>query len=156
MGKKQRKRIVFVCMGNICRSPTAEAIFRNLLNMNNLSSRYLVESRGTTAWHEGEPADERAAATALQHGVEINNTARQLQPQEADDFDMFICMDRDNVSDVLALGVSPGRVFLLRDFEDNAESPDVPDPYYGGTNGFENVFRIINTACLGLLRELEK
>jgi protein-tyrosine phosphatase len=145
-------RVAFVCLGNICRSPTAEAVFRQLVRERGLEDSFSIESRGTGDWHVGEPPDPRSAEAAAANGVTLAGVAQQLTRAESDAFDHYVCMDRDNVRGVMALGVDPQRISLLRDYDPEAESPDVPDPYYGGENGFQDVFDIVRRGCDGLLR----
>ncbi len=141
-------------MGNICRSPTAEAVFLHLARQQGKLDGLQVESAGTHAWHVGEAPDARSAEAAQEQGVPLSGSAQQLTPRDRERFDLFICMDRDNAAGVQALGVEPQRIVLLRDFDPDADSPDVPDPYYGGDDGFNNVFRIIRAGCAGLLEHL--
>lgn len=154
MSQPNPTRLVFVCMGNICRSPTAEAVFLHLARERGQLDGMQVESAGTDAWHVGEPPDARSAEAAAQHGVTLAGSAQQLTRRDQQRFDLFVCMDRDNAAGVHALGVDPERIVLLRDFDADADGPDVPDPYYGGEDGFERVFRIIHAGCAGLLDHL--
>lgn len=114
----------------------------------------LIESRGTGDWHVGEPPDARAADTAARNGVELFGCSQQLTPADLKKFDLFVCMDRDNVAGVRKLGAPADRIVLLRDFEPDADSPDVPDPYFGEGDGFQRVYRIIERGCAGLLDHL--
>ncbi len=149
--------ILFVCMGNICRSPVARAVFERLTATHGLADRYDVDSCGTSAWHVGHPADPRSVLVAADHGLNLTHTARKLDP--ATDFQRFrwlIGMDGANVATMLDLGAPPSNVSLLRSFDpDLMTRPDseleVPDPYYGGPDGFEKMYTMISTACEGLL-----
>ncbi len=149
--------ILFVCLGNICRSPMAAAIFLHHLRARNLENDFHVESCGTGNWHAGDGADRRAAATLRAHHVPLNHTARQVRPAvDFNAFDWLIPMDEQNYADLLALGANPAKVRLMRSFDPAlAGRPvlEVPDPYHGSDNGFEEVYAMLNAACQGLLDE---
>jgi protein-tyrosine phosphatase len=151
-------RILFVCMGNICRSPTAEGVMRRLLEDAGLADRVSVESAGTGGWHAGEPPDERATLAARRRGVTLAGAARQVRPADFRDFDLLIAMDRANLRELLALApdeAAADKVRLLREFDPASSGDlDVPDPYYGGDRGFETVLDLVEAACRGLLDEL--
>jgi protein-tyrosine phosphatase len=151
-------RILFVCMGNICRSPTAEGVMRSLLREAGLEDQVEVDSAGTGAWHAGEPPDARAAEAARARGIALGGAARQVRPGDFDDFDLIVAMDRENVRDLLALApdeAAAGKVRLLREFDPaGGDDLDVPDPYYGGAQGFERVLDLVTAACRGLLDEV--
>jgi protein-tyrosine phosphatase len=151
-------RILFVCMGNICRSPTAEGVMRRLLEDAGLTDRVEVESAGTGAWHIGEPPDERATLAARRRGVTLAGAARQVGPEDFRRFDLLIAMDRANLGELLALAPdeeAAEKVRLLREFDPASSGDlDVPDPYFGGDNGFETVLDMVEAACRGLIDEL--
>jgi protein-tyrosine phosphatase len=151
-------RILFVCMGNICRSPTAEGVMRSLVREAGLADRVEVDSAGTGGWHAGDPPDERAAAAARSRGIALAGAARQIGASDFDDFDLIVAMDRDNLRDLLALAPdeeAAEKVRLLREFDPAGGGDlDVPDPYYGGARGFERVLDLVTAACRGLLDEL--
>jgi protein-tyrosine phosphatase len=149
-------------MGNICRSPTAEAVMRHVLEEQGLDSEVEVDSAGTGAWHLGEPADRRARAAARRRGIEIDGSARQVTRSDLDDFDLVLAADGSNRRDLLRLaGDDPDRrqkVRMLREFDPAAVRSgdlDVPDPFYGDGDGFEHVFDVVEAACRGLLAELQ-
>lgn len=151
-------RVCFVCLGNICRSPTAEGIFRHLVREAGLEGRIAVESAGTGGYHVGEPPDRRAAVTARERGVALGGRAQQFRARDFARFDHVVAMDATNRRDLLALApdaAARAKVSLLRDFDPDAP-PDaaVPDPYYGGDGGFDEVFDICDAACRGLLARL--
>jgi low molecular weight protein-tyrosine phosphatase len=152
-------RILFVCMGNICRSPTAEGVMRRLIDDAGLED-VEVESAGTGGWHAGEPPDERATAAAARRGVTLAGAARQVTAADFRRFDLLIALDRANLRELLALAPDEDaaeKVRLLREFDpasDGAADLDVPDPYYGGPDGFEDVLDLVEAACRGLLDEL--
>jgi protein-tyrosine phosphatase len=151
-------RICFVCLGNICRSPTAEAVMRHLLAQAGMSGQVAVESAGTGDWHIGEPRDPRSSAMGKARGVPLSGTARQFRAPDFDRYDHVIAMDRSNQKALLAMArndADRAKVRLLRSF-DPASPPDadVPDPYYDG--GFDRVFDICEAACQGLLDHLRR
>jgi protein-tyrosine phosphatase len=149
--------VLFVCMGNICRSPLAEGVFRHLAEEAGVAGRFVVDSAGTGAWHEGEPADARSIEVAAAHGVTLQGRARQVRAQDLRTFDIVLAMDRDNLGVLQDLSSAAGgtaRLHLLREFDPDAGGDEVPDPYYGGPHGFETVYQMIHAACEGLLAEL--
>jgi protein-tyrosine phosphatase len=153
-------RILFVCLGNICRSPTAEAVMARLVADAGLTGEVEVRSAGTGAWHVGNPPDARATAAAAARGFEMQSVARQVTAGDFDDFDLLVAMDRDNLRNLRRLAPdaeSARKARLLREFDPgSAGAPDldVPDPYYGGDDGFEHVLDLVEAACAGLLAEL--
>ena len=151
-------RILFVCMGNICRSPTAEGVMRRLVEQAGLADRVEIESAGTGGWHVGEPPDERATLAAGRRGVTLSGAAQQVTREDFRRFDLLIALDRANLRELLAIAPdeeAAEKVRLLREFDPAASGQlDVPDPYYGGDRGFETVLDLVEAACRGLLDEL--
>jgi len=151
-------RLLFVCLGNICRSPTAEGVMRSLVLQAGLEKQIEIDSAGTGSWHIGHDPDERASAAALAHGVSLQGPARQVSGEDFERFDLLIGMDRENVADLRAMAPDEDareRVRLLREFDPaGAGDLDVPDPYYGGDSGFDDVFELVRAACAGLLDEI--
>jgi protein-tyrosine phosphatase len=153
-------RLLFVCMGNICRSPTAEGVMRHLLREEGLEDEITVDSAGTGAWHVGNPPDRRATAAARARGIVLEGAARQVRPSDFDDYDLLLVADRENLADLRAIApdeAARAKVRLLREFDpasDGAADLDVPDPYYGGPDGFEDVLDLVEAACRGLLAEV--
>jgi protein-tyrosine phosphatase len=152
-------RILFVCMGNICRSPTAEGVMRRLIDDAGLADSVEIDSAGTGGWHAGEPPDERAALAAARRGVTLEGAARQVRESDFRRFDLLIALDRANLRELLAIAPDEDaaeKVRLLREFDPASADGalDVPDPYYGGDHGFETVLDMIEAACRGLLDEL--
>jgi protein-tyrosine phosphatase len=153
-------RLLFVCLGNICRSPTAEGVMRSLVARAGLAEQIEIDSAGTGSWHLGSPPDARASQTAQTRGIELSGSARQVGIADFEDFDLLIAMDRSNLRDLRAL--SPGhaereKVRLLREFDPHSaggEDLDVPDPYYGDGDGFDVVLDLVEAACAGLLAEI--
>ena len=151
------KRVLFVCLGNICRSPLAENVFRHLVEEAGLEDQFEIDSAGTGSWHVGERPDDRATATALARGIEVVGCARQVTPDDLVIFDYVLAMDRDNLRELEHMarqGPATARIELLRAYDPEQEGGDVPDPYYGGATGFENVFDIVSRSCRNLLASL--
>jgi protein-tyrosine phosphatase len=151
-------RILFVCLGNICRSPTAEGVMRRLVADAGLERDIEIESAGTGSWHVGHPPDERATSAAAVRGIELVGEARRVTSADFDGFDLLIAMDRSNRDALLELAPNDEarrRVFLLRQFGEGKEL-DVPDPYYGGADGFEEVLDIVERSCAALLDEVRE
>lgn len=152
-------RVCFVCLGNICRSPTAEGVMRHLVARAGRADAFEIDSAGTAAYHAGERPDPRSIACARTHGVELPGRARQLVREDFARFDHVLAMDRENLRALERL--APGetaraKVALLRSFDPDAPpGAEVPDPYYGGEDGFERVFQICMAACRGLLAHLD-
>jgi len=151
-------RILFVCLGNICRSPTAEGVMRALVRDAGLEHRIELDSAGTGSWHIDEPPDARATTAARERGVELEGRARQVEPSDFAAFDLIVAMDRSNLADLRHLApddTARAKVRLLRDFDPDIDGQaDVPDPYHGGSRGFEHVFDIVHRSCAALLAEL--
>ena len=150
-------RVLFVCLGNICRSPLAEGVFRHLVEERGLTASFEVDSAGTGSWHVGQLPDSRSTRVAADHGIALDGRGRQVTPEDLERFDVVLAMDRENLRDLEHMarrsGASP-RLHLLRDFDPDADAPDVPDPYYGGPSGFENVYQMVRRSCEHLLEEL--
>lgn len=160
MSQSQRPAILFVCLGNICRSPLAEGIFLHLAERHGLE-RVIADSAGTGDWHVGEGPDRRAMAVARGRGVYLPSIARQVRvPEDFERFTHLVPMDASNLEHLLALGAPPERVRLMRAYDPvhhgQDAAPDVPDPYYGGDDGFERVFDMLESACLGLIEALRR
>ncbi len=155
---KTIKSICFVCLGNIVRSPLAENLFRHLAQKRGLMHRYEVSSAGTSDYHLGEPPDYRMRLVAMQHGLDYNGRARQIKQRDLQYYDLILAMDKENYADLLAMATPQQRekICLLRTFDSQAKHElDVPDPYNGGQDGFEEVYRIIERSVIGLLNALE-
>ncbi|MEK6587912.1 MAG: low molecular weight protein-tyrosine-phosphatase [Chloroflexota bacterium] len=152
-------RLLFVCLGNIIRSPLAEHLFLHLANQAGVADRYEVDSAGTAGWHAGEGPDPRMRKTAKDQGVDLGGTARQIRMEDLDSSDLILAMDASNRRDLLTLARSPaqrGKVRLLREFDPLGGEGDVPDPYYGEQDGFEQTYRIVERSVQGLLEALER
>lgn len=149
--------ILFVCMGNICRSPTAEGVVQKLIDEQGLSDRVRLDSAGTHAYHVGEPPDHRAAAAALERGIEIAHLrARKVAPEDFYNFDLLLAMDVDNLQVLQELqpADSAAQVRLMLDYSKSNPNGTVPDPYYGGAAGFERVLDLLEESATGLLAEI--
>ncbi len=152
-------KVLFVCMGNICRSPTAEGVFRHIVEQEGLSHAITTDSAGTHAYHVGEPPDRRAQSTAVSRGLDISDLrARRVHGNDFDEFDYVIAMDSDNHA--ILMSESPAnlqdRIYMFLDFAADLNVRDVPDPYYGGQQGFEKVFDMVEAASRGLLDDIKQ
>ena len=150
-------RVLFVCLGNICRSPTAHGVFESQVRANNLQYEVEVDSCGTGDWHVGKPPDSRATAAALQRGYDLSSLrARQVSKADFDHFDYILAMDRQNLADLRDLQPAnyTGHLGLFLAFAGEAELTEVPDPYYGGADGFTEVLALVESASAGLLRAI--
>lgn len=147
-----------VCLGNICRSPMAEGVFRHILAEEGLDGRIRVDSAGTGNWHVGESPDLRSVRTAAGRGVTLSGTARQVRPEDFRDFDYVVAMDGANLEDLEGFRSrvgGPAALYLLREFDpEGGPGAEVPDPYYGGPRGFEDVFDMVERSCRGLLAHI--
>jgi protein-tyrosine phosphatase len=153
-------RLLFVCMGNICRSPTAEAVMRDLVAREGLDGAIEIDSAGTGAWHVGEPPDPRSTAAAKARGIVMEGAARQVTDADFEAYDLLLAADEQNVAALRAVAPDDGaaaKVVLLRVFDPAAVAAgdvEVPDPYYGGASGFDDVLDMVDAACRGLLERL--
>lgn len=150
--------VLFVCLGNICRSPLAEGVFRDRVESRGLADRYRVDSAGTGAWHVGEPPDRRSIEVAERHGIALGGQARRIEPDDLARFDWIVAMDRSNLGEIESLRDDHGgdaELALLRDFDDEGEGDEVPDPYYGGHDGFDRVFDMVSRSIERFLDHLE-
>ncbi len=154
--------VLFVCMGNICRSPTAEGVMRGLVADAGLSDEITIDSAGTGGWHAGSPPDSRAVAAAARRGVRVEGCARRVRVEDFDSFDLVVALDAANARDLRRLAPdehAAAKVRLLREFDPasaGGRDLDVPDPYYGESDGFGLVLDLVDTACRGLLDELRE
>lgn len=152
-------RVLFVCLGNICRSPSAHGVFEDLVSKAGLQHKIEVDSAGTGDWHIGKPPDKRAMAAASKRGYDLSSLrARQFKADDLQQFDYVLAMDQENLRDMLAAkqAAPRGHVGLFLQFDKNSEYTEVPDPYYGGNKGFERVLDLIESASLGLLDHIQK
>lgn len=157
-----RYRIAAVCLGNICRSPMAEAVIRSYLADSELAADVTVDSGGTQGWHEGDPPDPRALATLRAHGYPLNHRGQRVDATWWDRTDLFLAMDASNYDDLMAIAPSrPAEVRMMRSFDPALAGRvpgdpglDVPDPYYGDDAGFERVLAMLESSAAGLVAEL--
>ena len=153
-------KVLFVCLGNICRSPTAEGIFRNLVRESGLHHQIQVDSRGTGGWHVAEPPDPRSQETALEFGVDISDLrGAQFSTYDFEQYDLILVMDEGNHRDVLRLARDEEdrkKVDFLLSYSKVPKSRNVPDPYHGGPEGFRQVYKLIEEACHNLLHSLKR
>jgi protein-tyrosine phosphatase len=153
-------QILFVCLGNICRSPTAEGVMRRLVREAGLEAEIEIDSAGTGGWHVGNPPDARATEAARRRGTALAGAARQVSADDFDRFDLIMAMDGSNLHELRQLAADDearARVRLLREFDPASAQTidlDVPDPYYGGPGGFDTVLDLVEAACRGLLDEV--
>ena len=154
MGAANVHNLLFVCMGNICRSPLAANVFRHKINARGVADRFHIESAGTGAWHVGEPPDPRVLQNAARHGVPMSGLARQVKPEDFDRFELLLCMDNANRDHLLRMGAPESKTRLLLEFDPKSTVREVPDPYYGGDDGFETVYRLVDAACDALVDRL--
>ncbi|MFK7767786.1 MAG: low molecular weight protein-tyrosine-phosphatase [Mariniblastus sp.] len=149
------KSVLFVCLGNICRSPTGEGVMQHLVNQRDCSELIDIDSAGTIGYHEGKPADFRMQAAARKRGYDLTSRSRKIVYGDLENFDLVVAMDRDNHADILLVHPEPKtNIKMLSDFLGDDWPTDVPDPYYGGDEGFEYVLDMIEAACPKILEHL--
>lgn len=155
--KEEPYKIIFVCLGNICRSPTAEGVFQHLVKQAGLGSFFEIDSAGTGAYHVGEPANSKSRAIAEERGVQLLSRARQLEVMDLEYYDLVVAMDFSNHENILSLTTNDElheKIILLRDYDPDPDDGQVPDPYFGGIDGFNLVYDIIERSCRNLLDDL--
>ena len=153
------KKILFVCLGNICRSPAAEGILKNKLKERDLEKNFVVDSAGTGGWHVGNLADPRMRETASSRGIDLTSRSRQIEENDLYEFDHILVMDKDNLHAVQSLvqnesDPATSKIKLILTYSKNSQLDEVPDPYYGGQHGFEKVLDLLDDAIDGLLDSL--
>jgi protein-tyrosine phosphatase len=150
--------VLFVCLGNICRSPSAEAVFRALVEENNMGDTITIDSAGTAGWHTGNPPDDRAQLVGREHGFDLSDQrARRVTLQDFDDFEYLIAMDQSNLQHLQRMAPKnfKGSIALMLDFA-GTKGEEVPDPYYGGIADYHLVFDLLKPAALGLLNHIRQ
>lgn len=160
MNNSSKIKVLFVCLGNICRSPLAEGVFQSVLKSYNLEDAFVIDSAGTSNYHVGDLADDRARKVAKQNGIILNHRARQFISQDFTNFDYILVMDHLNYDAVLSISKDANdqqKVFLFRSFDEtNIDDYNVPDPYYGGDDDFIEVMEIVSRASHGFIKFLEQ
>ena len=152
-------KLLFVCLGNICRSPSAENIMNHLIEESGLRERIICDSAGTSSYHIGSPPDRRMTAAATKRGIKMQGRARQFETADFEEFDLILAMDRDNYENILYLDserIYKDKVKLMCDFARHHGEKEVPDPYYGGPAGFDKVIDLLLDACQGLLEDIQQ
>ena len=153
--------ILFVCLGNICRSPAAEAIFQNLIDDKGIGNKFIVDSAGTGSWHVGKKADARMRFAAKQRNIDITSNARQIREEDFRDFNYILVMDNSNFNNVLDLknqvkGADFAKIIRMQDFASIYTEKEVPDPYFGGDAGFDYVLDILEDSVSCFLEKITK
>jgi protein-tyrosine phosphatase len=153
-------KILFVCLGNICRSPSAEAVFNGLIKERGIADKFFIDSAGTSGWHAGEPADKRMQSHAIKRGYKLTSISRKFDPDfDFDAFDWIIGMDDSNMQALKNTARNTNdlnKLHKMTNFSSNKHYNEVPDPYYGGAEGFEVVLDLLEDASKGLLQDVEK
>jgi protein-tyrosine phosphatase len=156
--QKMKQRILFVCLGNICRSPSAEALCKKLVMKKGLQERFEIDSAGLSGWHAGEPADQRMRNHALKRDILIDSISRPFDPDsDFDRFDYILGMDRENVRELKKRARNSqdlAKIHGITDFRKKYNYPEIPDPYYGGEEGFELVLDLLEDSCESLLEAI--
>lgn len=154
-----KTKVLFVCLGNICRSPSAEAVFKTLVEQRGETDKFFIDSAGTAAYHAGERADARMRNHAKKRGVELTSIARKFIPEDFDRFDYIIAMDQENLHDLKQQARNNAdlkKLYMMTDFSNKFNYNHIPDPYYGGEAGFELVLDLLEDASEGFYGSLKK
>ena len=151
---------MFTCEGNICRSPLAQSVFQHIVDQNQQSGNFLVDSSGTSGFHVGEHPDSRMQKVAGSHGITMLHRAKQLKSDDVQEFDFIFAMDKENYHNILRLADSPElkeKIYMFREFDpQGSQSDSVPDPYYGGVEGFKGVFQIVSRTSQNIFDKIIK
>lgn len=153
-------KVLFVCLGNICRSPMAEGLFIHQVAEAGLSEQIEIDSAGTSGWHEGERADARMRETAGKHGINLPSRSRPVKDSDFRNFDYILAMDESNLRDLQSharnVSHATAQILKMRQFDEKAPNADVPDPYYGGRRGFDDVYEMLNRSTQELLTHIRR
>ncbi len=153
-------KVLFVCLGNICRSPLAEGIFKQHVKEAGLEDKFQIDSAGTSGWHIGQAPDPRSVEVARVNGIHLDSLGRKAINVDFELFDYIIAMDSSNFLNLKSLSASSGdgaaRLYLMRDFDNHGKGKDVPDPYYGGNDGFVHVYEMLDRCCENLLSRIRE
>lgn len=158
MGKEGKTSVLFVCLGNICRSPAGEGIFKKIVKEQGIADRYRIDSAGTSGWHTNELPDRRMRSHGEKRGYTFDSRSRKFSSSDFDNFDYILAMDDTNYYDILELAPdveAQKKVHRMVDFLQHLTHDHIPDPYYSGAEGFELVLDLLEDACDGLLQEIE-
>lgn len=153
----EKIKILFVCLGNICRSPSAEAVMKEVVKSSGLSDQFMIDSAGTSGWHSGEKADSRMRKHAQKRDYDLTSLSRPVKTTDFDEFDYIVGMDDDNIFNLEQMTKLPEhqmKIIKMTDYCQNHDASSVPDPYYGGDAGFELVLDILEDSCNGLLKHI--
>lgn len=152
----EKTKVMFVCLGNICRSPTAQAIFQSIVDKQGLSDRFIVDSSGTSGYHDGELADARSRKVLAERGVALDHRSKKFLMSDWKECDFLIPQDASNLENMNKIkpADASAAVYLMRDFDESNKGSDVPDPWFGGEQGFYEVYDMIEECCKGLLRTI--
>lgn len=157
--QKDKKRVLFVCLGNICRSPAAEGIMRRIISEHSAGERWEIDSAGIGGWHIGDLPDKRMRLHARDRGITLDHICRQIRPMDFDEYDMIIGMDSSNIEDLRDLAPSPEaleKIFAMSSFVDDTYNCNhIPDPYYSGSEGFELVLDLLENGCRNLYENID-
>jgi len=156
--KSLKHKILFVCTGNICRSPSAEGVFRDIVNDEKLSQYFYIDSCGTHSYHTGQSPDSRSQYAAMKRGIDISQQiARTIEQNDFNRFDYILAMDNYNLSFLQSMADEShlNKIHLFLEYDENCKSTEVPDPYYGGEDGFEIVLDLLQKASIGLIKQLD-
>jgi protein-tyrosine phosphatase len=152
-----QQKILFVCLGNICRSPMAEGVLRRLVANSGLDREFSIDSAGTSAYHQGELPDARMRSHASRRGYHLTHLSRRVRQEDLENFDLLIGMDNHNVEKLHGMAHTPeqqAKIKKMTDYCRHHDATEIPDPYYGGDSGFEYVIDLLEDACEGLLKQL--
>ncbi len=156
----EKVRILFVCLGNICRSPSAEAVFRAYVEKHDRTGDFVIDSAGTSAYHAGEPADQRMQKHAKKRGYHLSSISRKFDPdKDFDDFDLIVAMDDSNYYDLKEMARHPEderKIVKMIDYSEKFDYDHIPDPYFGGSEGFEIALDLLEDASAGLFKKLRQ